>query len=156
MAATQFAVVYGTASKTVRRMVEGDTDDSHIAIAQANLRPGESILILNLADFPVRNIPTMGPALCAQLGAVSVRPIRAAAVLGGIVDHCCMADPAIDTATNLTLVESNGASNGDLWDGANFRRRLVPVDHYGNAADPAVLRNNFLADAPVPFTHPYF
>lgn len=155
MATTQFAVVYGIASKTVRRIVENDVDDSHIAMATANLSPGESILVLNISDFPVRNIPTMGPALCTRLGAVSVRPMRSVAILGGTVHHASMADPAIDTVPNMTLVAHDGADIGDLWDGTSFRRRFVMVDEQGNLATPFPL-NAFDRDGPVPFAHPMF
>jgi hypothetical protein len=115
MAATQFAVVYGTASKVIRRIIEPgpeNIDDSHIAVAQRNLAPGEALMALSLSDFPTSRRradlrPHVGPP--AHSG-------RCALIKDGIVVNVIHADPEIDAVhvakTGHNLMQHDKAAIG--------------------------------------------
>lgn len=130
MPATQFAVVYGTASKIIRRIIEPgqNPDDSHITLAQANLNASESLVALNLADFPNSRtradvqskigVPTSS-GRCAIVPGVS-----AALAVGQTVSSVIIADPVIDNISGSQLIQTDTASIGWTWNGATF---VAPV-----------------------------
>jgi hypothetical protein len=113
MAATQFAVVYGTVSKVIRRIVEPDaqnTDDSHVALAQQHLAPGESLMAFNLADFPTSRTradvqPQIGvPAHSGRCAVVAANVATATPVVNVI-----QADPLFDAVPGMILVQTDVA-----------------------------------------------
>jgi hypothetical protein len=116
MAATQFAVVYGTVSKVIRRFVEPgseNTDDSHIALAQQHLAPGESLMAFNLSDFPTsRTRADVQPQIGAPAHSGRCAVVAAGVATATPVVNVIQADPLIDSVPGHTLVQHDTAGIG--------------------------------------------
>ena len=133
MPATKFCVVWSAASNLVLRITAPDveTDDSWIAAALQVIakRPGESVTVFNLADYPQRDFVTMQavigpPAYSNRCHAVS------ADGSGLIVKPPFCQDIAFraQTTHGETIVQSDVADVGWTFDGAQLYARFVTVD----------------------------
>lgn len=120
MAATQFAVVYGAASKVIRRIVHPD-DDNYLAKVQANLASGEAVLVLLAADNPTKTVA----ALQSKIGTPTHSGICAKIDGQGKVVNLIKADPQVDVVPGFQLVQTDIAQIGWTYSGGIF---LAPVN----------------------------
>lgn len=129
MAATQFAVVYGTVSKVIRRIIEPgpeNADDSHIALAQANLAPGESLVAFNLSDFPTsRTRADVQSKIGAPAHSGRCAIVAANAVTATPVVNVIQADPLVDVIAGHLIVQTDTAGVGWTYLGGVFTAPVV-------------------------------
>lgn len=115
MAVTKFGIVYATASAQIRRYIYPTLSDSEIS--NHPLQPGESLTTCNIGPYASSAAwqTAITNAVTAAAGKAPGDP-RCCVIDGsGKVVEVIMADPAIDTVSGMTLVNSSVANVGWTW-----------------------------------------
>src|SRR5207244_10255297 len=107
--ATKFGIVYGTATKIIRRFVEPDDDADLSSIV---LKPGEALLQLPLADHPIITVAALQSMIGPPSHSGRCAKIAMDATGGtGTVVEIIRADPTVDpTLGPHRLVQSDLAA----------------------------------------------
>ena len=125
MASTKFGIVYGNVTNIIRRVIEPD-DDSYLS--SIVLKPGESLLQLDLIDHPVRTVLSLQASVGPQRQSSRCAKIDNS---GNVVD-IIQADPTIDPAIGVhTIVQSDLAQKNDKLVGGRLRRDFAIANNAG-------------------------
>lgn len=131
--ATTCLLIYSTAGRICRRLHIPDTD-AEIATPAELLQPGESSVSFSLTQL--QNFVSLTNSLGHELHRhalayhlnvdISQIPTGRCAVVdgNGNVVGVMMADPALDSVPGYTLIASDVAGNGWIWNGTAF---VAPV-----------------------------
>ncbi len=149
MPITQVGAIYATGSKLLQRVYIPHADDSEIA--QQPVGVGEALL-----NVPIATYQTGGPG--AVQGVIGIPNFSGRCVVvdpnSNLVIDVVVADPALYTDPRGSVVTSDQAIVGDVWDGTQFTRRYVEVNPKAPTALSAIVAVAVwpLGTTPVPIT----